>query len=245
MLTIGNFEGSGIYKISIKNNLRIYIGSSSNLKVRKRNHICALKGNYHHAKNLQNAWNKSKPEDFTFEILEYCTEDKLEEREQYYLDTLIKASENNSDFYKLSLNSGRSSKRNSSKCEKVILQYSIKGIFLKEWRSAKLASIELNLPYTSIIQCALKNKAHRHSGNFIWRKWQEEYPLIIEEYNYKHFLQKKIKVTFLETGEIKIFDGKRLASRELNIPRTTINYCIKRNQIHIKKQLKIEEICPV
>lgn len=245
MIKIGSLEGAGIYKISHPESNRIYIGSSINLKIRADSHQNHFINKNHHARNLKRFSLRVDVGLFVFEVLEYCIEDEdfLEIREQYYLDTLLKAQENNAEFFKLGFNSSRSSKRRGGKrCQKPILQYSIDGEFIREWMSAKIASEELNLPYTSIIQCALENKLHGHSGNFIWRKWKEDYPTKIEGYYYIHFLQKKLEVTNLRTGEITIFDGKRNASRELDVPRTMINRCIKQNKIHITKQLKFREI---
>lgn len=80
---------SGIYKIINKINDKIYIGSSINLKRREREHINKLKKNIHNNPHLQNSWNKYGKENFKFEIIEVVEdEEKLIEREQYYLDTL-------------------------------------------------------------------------------------------------------------------------------------------------------------
>ena len=49
-------------------------------------HIRDLNGNYHHNKHLQSAWNKYGEDSFTFDILEECTQDKLNEREMYWID---------------------------------------------------------------------------------------------------------------------------------------------------------------
>jgi hypothetical protein len=245
MLFRNFISGSGVYKISNLNTHRIYIGSAEDLIDRYETHMYALLGNYHHSNTLQEFWNKEPCLNmFYFDIIEQCSIDKLEEREQYYLDTLLKASENNSEFYRLAFNKSRSSKRNTVKAEKPLLQYSLEGDFIKEWRSGLQASKDLNLSYTGIIQCAINNTKKRflQSGGFQWRSWKENYPLKIPLYKYEHFLQKRLEVTNVITGEVKVFNGKREASKQLNIPRSMINRCIKNNKIHIKYQLKFKEI---
>jgi len=79
---------SGIYKIINNKNGHFYIGSSSNLEYRRKEHLKRLKSNKHHSRYLQNAWNKYGKECFDFEIIEECENDKLLELEQFYLDKL-------------------------------------------------------------------------------------------------------------------------------------------------------------
>jgi group I intron endonuclease len=82
---------SGIYKIMNKINGKIYIGSAINFKQRwygNGSHVKTLNKNKHKNMYLQNAWNKYGEDSFEFLIVEECPEDKLIEREQYYLDTL-------------------------------------------------------------------------------------------------------------------------------------------------------------
>lgn len=80
---------SGIYQIVNRTNGKRYIGSSVRLLGRKKRHFSELDCNMHHSQALQRAWNKYGKENFDFLILEYCEPDKLIEREQYYIDTLL------------------------------------------------------------------------------------------------------------------------------------------------------------
>lgn len=90
---------SCIYKIINRINNKIYIGSTYNIVKRKNIHIYLLKNNKHHSILLQRAFNKYGESNFKFEILETVEDrSKLIEREQYYLDTLLFASENNDNF---------------------------------------------------------------------------------------------------------------------------------------------------
>lgn len=80
---------SGIYLIlNVKNN-KIYIGQAEDIHVRQIEHFRDLGKKKHHNRHLQNAYNKYGEKSFKFQILEYCTIDKLDEREQHYLDIYI------------------------------------------------------------------------------------------------------------------------------------------------------------
>lgn len=80
---------SGIYKIQSTIELeKFYIGSSVNLQNRKRQHYSMLKLNKHDATYLQNYYNKHGKESLIFHIIEECCQEKLIQREQYYIDTL-------------------------------------------------------------------------------------------------------------------------------------------------------------
>lgn len=60
----------GIYFIVNKNNGKIYIGSSVNIKQRISKHKSDLKKNKHHSYLLQRAWNKDGEESFEFKVVE-------------------------------------------------------------------------------------------------------------------------------------------------------------------------------
>lgn len=76
----------GIYKITNKINNKIYIGQSNNIEGRIRGHIKYLKLNKHKNKHLQSSVNKHKIINFTFEIVEECEREKLNERENYWIE---------------------------------------------------------------------------------------------------------------------------------------------------------------
>jgi len=79
---------SGIYVIKNKNNGKLYVGSSCNLKNRFSQHLNLLQSNKHNAK-LQNSFNKHGEKLFSFEVIEYVEgKQLLIEREQYWINTL-------------------------------------------------------------------------------------------------------------------------------------------------------------
>lgn len=76
----------GIYKIVNIQNNKVYIGQSINVEKRILAHKEELNRNVHGNEHLQRAWNKYGKENFEFLIIEECTQEKLTEREQYWID---------------------------------------------------------------------------------------------------------------------------------------------------------------
>ena len=76
----------GVYKITNLVNGKVYIGQSINIKNRWKDHINALNRNDSSCTLLQRAWNKYKQVNFSFEILELCSEDKLDDVEIKYIE---------------------------------------------------------------------------------------------------------------------------------------------------------------
>jgi group I intron endonuclease len=65
-----------IYKIINVVNNKFYVGSTTNKKVRFRQHRKLLRGNRHHCKHLQAAWNKYGEDKFEFVVVENVPQDK-------------------------------------------------------------------------------------------------------------------------------------------------------------------------
>ena len=76
----------GIYGIRNLINDKIYVGKTGmNFGDRWDSHRSLLNNNKHDNPHLQNAWNKYKPENFEFIVLEDCNVDELSDREKYYI----------------------------------------------------------------------------------------------------------------------------------------------------------------
>lgn len=163
----------GIYRILNTKNNKMYIGSSEDLDKRKTNHFGMLKRNKHHSIHLQRAYNRTinAQQVFIFEILEYCNEEILLERENYYLNYYCKSQDYinniNKEFLKISYNiqpyavkgfSGKHRKETILKLKmnhplrKNILCYTQNGNLYKIFNSSKDAELDTNLPK----QCILK-----------------------------------------------------------------------------------------
>jgi len=79
---------TGIYKITNIFNNKFYIGSTSNLIRRKKEHFRLLKQNKNHCKILQRAYNKYGETYFVFDIIAYCPREYLFKLEQWFVDNL-------------------------------------------------------------------------------------------------------------------------------------------------------------
>lgn len=79
---------SGIYKITNSVNGKVYIGSSTRLHLRGKEHFRNLVAGTHVNIKLQRAWLKYGEAAFTYEIVELVDVELLLEHEQYWIDTL-------------------------------------------------------------------------------------------------------------------------------------------------------------
>lgn len=82
-------SSSGIYQIRSRINGKRYIGSAVNLIRRKYEHFESLNKGMHYNLYLQRHVNKYGIKDLIFGMVESCSKEKLIEREQYYINTLI------------------------------------------------------------------------------------------------------------------------------------------------------------
>jgi group I intron endonuclease len=83
----GSNQSSGIYRITNTITGVFYIGSSVDIKRRWTEHRNTLSAGRHFNTRLQASWIKHGPTVFTFEVIEYCIESELINREQSWLDT--------------------------------------------------------------------------------------------------------------------------------------------------------------
>lgn len=76
---------TGIYCITCIPTNEKYIGQSVAIKRRWATHKRELKEGIHYNKKLQSAYNQYGADNFQYEILESCSAEKLNEREQFYI----------------------------------------------------------------------------------------------------------------------------------------------------------------
>lgn len=79
---------SGIYTIYNKINGKLYVGSSSQLKKRIRQHLSDLKANRHKNQHLQRAYNKYGGDNFEIIIIAFVPENEILYYEQNLIDML-------------------------------------------------------------------------------------------------------------------------------------------------------------
>ncbi len=148
----------GIYLLQINN--KQYVGSSINIKKRLRKHRTMLRTQTHDNKYLQHLYNKYvKCEYKILEICEFDTEFMiLRLKEKEWIDKL-----------QAELNLDDPIKGIGGFHEKKVYQYSLEGIFIKEWGSATIAARSLHLTYAPIHSCAnLKIIASKSAHGFQW-----------------------------------------------------------------------------
>lgn len=80
---------SGIYVIVHRKSGNLYIGQAQDIYHRWKQHRWALKRGDHANLYLQRAWNKYGAKAFDFVILERCSIDMLNEREQHFLNVYV------------------------------------------------------------------------------------------------------------------------------------------------------------
>lgn len=77
----------GVYAIIHRASGKRYIGSAAvSIKNRWYDHRKQLRGNRHHSRYLQRAWNKYGEDAFEFVVVEQCESEKCVEREQFWMD---------------------------------------------------------------------------------------------------------------------------------------------------------------
>src|SRR5882757_7080218 len=78
----------GIYAIENKISGKLYVGSSNDPEKRWYFHLHALRGGSHVNYRLQGAFEKYGEENLELVLIEFCDDDDLLAREQYWIDTL-------------------------------------------------------------------------------------------------------------------------------------------------------------
>jgi group I intron endonuclease len=81
----------GVYKMVNTANGKLYVGSSTNIESRIRQHVYALRKGVHHNVHLRSAFSKYGERCFVFSLLEACAKDVLLACEQRHLDALSPA----------------------------------------------------------------------------------------------------------------------------------------------------------
>lgn len=92
-------NNSGIYIIINLRDKKKYLGSTINLKTRKRNHFAYLKKGKHENKYLQRAFNKYGSDCFEFQIIELCEKEECRSLEQKYLNEIFSSKQNRKQYY--------------------------------------------------------------------------------------------------------------------------------------------------
>lgn len=76
---------SGIYMCTCSGNNKSYIGQAKDVKDRRCEHLSELRGGYHFNQYLQHSYDKYNEDSLIWEVLEYCDEDELDNKEIYWI----------------------------------------------------------------------------------------------------------------------------------------------------------------
>jgi group I intron endonuclease len=239
---------SGIYCIVNTINQKKYIGSSKNLHNRLMSHRAYLRTNNHFNKKLQNSWNKYGENNFQYFIMEFCEENVLLEREQYYINKvkpwfniIVEVQElKMSEETKIKMSNSRIEgiKNGTIKLyqEKPIFQYSLEGQFIRGFQNIKEAS-EITGVNRSNINRFLAG-IYKKGGNFLWSLTKEEslspYCKPIKNNSY---LNKAIEVTDLTTMQCTTYESLRMFSAFLNKNYSAIHHAFKLGYPYMKRYM--------
>ena len=106
---------------------------------------------------------------------------------------------------------------------KPVLQYSLNGIFIKEFVSANNADDELKLSHGNVYSACIGKK--KSVGGYMWRFKSENYPLTIEPYKTN---QSKPVIQLSKDGiYIKTWNSAKAAGDTLGIAASGITACCK------------------
>lgn len=201
---------TGIYKITCLETGEVYIGQSVAIQRRIATHKRELKKNIHYNKHLQRTYNKYGANSFTYEILELCTKDKLNEREKFYIK-LFNSYNNgfNQDIGGSDI-SGENNKmygvkgKDAPRFIDFILQLDKNGTIINSFESSIEAAKAVNGQTSHILTC-LYNWRSRESKEFRAThkgyQWiyEQDYLLIKDKWD---FSQKRDKSNFKTIYEI-------------------------------------------
>lgn len=152
----------GIYKITNTVNGKCYIGQSRDIEARWQKHLSAYKSSPDW--ELYRAFKKYGISKFTFEIVEECQINELNEREIYW----IAQYDSFNNGYNMTLGGEACNGTN----DKVVYQYDLSGSLIGEYKSAHEAARALNIQFTNI--CKVCRGERKTAGGFGWSYEKKE-----------------------------------------------------------------------
>ena len=164
---------------------------------------------------------------FDRNVIEYYSIEQLDKREEYWIEYY--------DTFNNGLNLTKGGRYDWKRSYfKPVLQYDLKGNFIKEWECGKWAAIELKIQIDGISACCMGKQ--KTAGGYIWmhktKKTIIQYitPIVRKQY--------KNKVTRIKNQAIEIenkqYKSITQAAKDLNMTFGKLNGKIKNNQIKYK-----------
>lgn len=235
---------SGIYKITNLVNQKFYIGGSVNVYNRMHTHRTKLKNKNHSCKHLEYSYHKYGEDNFLFEVIEYCKQDELVLREQYYLDllkpeynkrTLAQINQNLevtkqtrekiSNTLKKRYEKGEISAYNQSHKFRIVQQFTLELELITEFTCPIEAEQEYQVTPGNISRAC--NSKSGYFSNFLWKYKDDSKQLV--KYSEQTPPGRKIKVFHLLRNEEKEFESITAFAAFINKP-------LKHIRRHINKE---------
>lgn len=209
----------GIYSITNLINGKKYIGQSINIENRFVRHKCELRKNRHVNRHLQASWNKYGEKNFKFNIIETCTKESLNNRENYwinYYNTLNNGY--NLDEGGNGISGYKHSKEEISKMRKSsnplpILQFDLNFNFIAYYEGG-VSHAAKQLNYTSdSIKKRCKHLCKKIGYKNSYWVYEEEY--INENFSWNTYLSKKWSCTPIVKNTTNTF-SRKICQYDLN-----------------------------
>lgn len=200
----------GIYAIRNDLNGKMYIGSSTNVRLRYQTHhrdLCNGKGIN---RKLQEDFNKIGCNNFSFIVVELCEDnlDTLRYLESKYISEY--------GYYNCCDVDG-----------KIVYCYNKQGDFIKMYASIREAARELGALSDNIRKCCDGKKKSCSGFQWSYSKVQN-----IGQYKIKEYTGKSCKPVYqydMSGNLLHKYDSIREASRYTNVPRQNISDCLRKN----------------
>lgn len=157
---------TGIYKITNLINDHCYIGQAVDIKRRWSEHrsvaFNSSKNQYNYA--IYRAIRKYGLDNFSFDVIEECEENQLNEKEKYWIEFY--------NSYKNGYNETKGGDFSSNHWDKTVNQYDLNGSFINSFYSIRKASRETGIDDSLIGRCCRHEIVH--AGRFLWAYDGEE-----------------------------------------------------------------------
>lgn len=169
----------GIYKIQNLINNKVYIGQSIDIKTRWYKHKCAQDDFYIHK-----ALRKYGINNFSFEILEECSQEELNKKEKYYIQFYNSLIPNGYNMIE-----GGNNETGLSK-SKSVNQYDLEGIYITTYPSLIEAERKTGINNSNISSCCQGKRVS--AGNYQWR-YENDFSLPLQNFALREKIKQKEK----------------------------------------------------
>ncbi len=233
----------GIYKITNQVNGKCYIGQSQDIYTRFSKHNWSVNDTKDN-KILIKAFNKYGIDNFSFDIIEECQIEELDDKEIYYIDKYRSyVGFKDCHGYNATIGGGgiRGYKMSKEAKQKIgksnylvrnpypVLQYNMAGLFVEEFESILNAHKKTGVGKSGIRACI--SGTYKTAGGFIWIKKVGDIKKKINPNSHitipaKH-LMKKVAQYNLDGELIRVYCSATFAANENNFIQTEISSCCR------------------